>query len=664
MKKTLVVALSLITLFSASLRMKAQESATQQPSAEELEKQNEELKKNGYRLLDQVIDEAQTLRLPENRVRVQISAADLIWDKNQERARTLFNVASDAVMEMMRSSASSNSSTTSPGPRQFNQNQGRWIGLRQELVLAAARHDASLAYQLLAATKNPNPPQTTPDPRNPRGQQNSDDSLEQTLLGRIAALDPKLAAQNAEQMMEKGLFPRTVGEVINQLSKQDPEAAAKLADKTVKKIQATNILSNNEAGSLAQTLLSPGPKLPSASTASDTKSPTTQNRGRQPVLEQGAYVDLFSSVIDAAMKATPQSQSNQQRGGGGPQQRSGPGGSNRVVASTSAQSSQPSDAQLEQNNARRLLGTLQQALPMIEQYLPGRITQVRQKLAEMGLADTSRSNPLAALAGQTEITSESLVAAAASMPNAQAQARLYQQAAYRALEEGNGDRARQIATDHLQAGARDSVIQRIEFREMAKRASGARLDEIRQNLSRLSSDSERISLLLQIAGDLKKDDPKAQKQVLEEARNIVIKRAINYQAFQDQLLVAHAFIPVDPSRSFEILEPGIGHLNELLMAAQVLSGFEVSIFRDGEMAIGSQGGNGLSSTINRYGVELAQLAKTDFERAETLAGRFQFIEPRVMTRLTMVQAALGSPSFQPPPTLIRNFGSGNITIRQ
>lgn len=666
MKKTLVLALSLMTLFSASLRLQAQDPATQQPSAEELEKQKEELKKNGYRLLDQVIDEAQTLRLPENRVRVQINAADLLWDKNQERARTLFNVASDGVIELMRSASSSTTSQT--GPRQFpNQNTGRWIGLRQELVLAAARHDAPLAYQLLAATKNPNPQTNTADPRNPRGiQQNADDSLEQTLLGRIAALDPKLAAQNAEQLMEKGQFPRTVGEVINQLSKQDPEAAAKLADKTVKRIQGTNILTNNEAGTLAQVLLSPGPKLPTASTAtSDTKTTTTQNQGRPPVLEQSAYVDLFSSVIDAALKATPQSTgTQQQRGGGGPQQRA-QGGPGRVAATTGGTPTPPTDAQQEQNNARRLLGSLQQTLPMIDQYLPGRAAQVRQKLSEMGLADTTRTNPMQAFSGgQTEVTSDVLVQVAASTPNAQAQARLYQQAAYRALEEGNGDRARQIATEHLQAGARDSVIQRIEFREMAKKANGNRLDEIRQNLSRLSSDSERISMLLQIANDLKKDDPKAQKQVLEEARNFVTKRATNYQAFQDQLLVAHAFIPVDPSRSFEIIEPGIGHLNELLSAAQVLSGFEVNIFREGEMAIGTQGGNGLSSTITRFGVELAQLARTDFERAETLAGRFQFTEPRVMTRLTMVQAALGSPAFQPPPTLIRNFGSGPITIRQ
>ena len=88
----------------------------------------------------------------------------------------------------------------------------------------------------------------------------SDENLEQQLLGRIASLDPKLAAQNAEQMMEKGQLPATLAEVINQLRKQDPEAAEKLADKTVKKLQATNLLTNTDAAGLVQTLLRPGPR--------------------------------------------------------------------------------------------------------------------------------------------------------------------------------------------------------------------------------------------------------------------------------------------------------------------------------------------------------------------------------------------------------------------
>ena len=102
--------------------------------------------------------------------------------------------------------------------------------------------------------------------------------------------------------------------------------------------------------------------------------------------------------------------------------------------------------------------------------------------------------------------------------------------------------------------------------------------------------------------------------------------------------MAHAFASVDPARVSSD-GSGITQLNELLQAASVLSGFEINMFRDGEMAI--QGGNGLTATLNRYGQELAVLARSDFERSETLAGRFQFPEPRIITRFAIVQGLLG-----------------------
>ena len=58
----------------------------------------------------------------------------------------------------------------------------------------------------------------------------TEDSLEQTLLGRIAALDPKLAAQNADQMMDKGQFPTTLPEVSGQVLSQ---AGAPVTDMAV-----------------------------------------------------------------------------------------------------------------------------------------------------------------------------------------------------------------------------------------------------------------------------------------------------------------------------------------------------------------------------------------------------------------------------------------------
>ena len=651
MKKTLYLTLTLAIFVAAVLPLRGQDPAPPQPTEEELAKQKSELEKNAYRLLDQVIDEGQSLRLPENRIRLQINAADLLWNHNQDRARSLFSQAADGVSEMIRNSSASVNERGSQQDR-------RSYALRQELVLAAARHDAALAYQLLATTKNPTAVQNqSAEPRDPRMQFNNDDNLEQALLSRIASLDPKLAAQNAEQMMEKGQFPRSLGDIINQLQRQDADAAAKLADKTLKRLQAANLLTNNDAINLAQTLISAGPRIPvSPNTALTADNKTQPSSSRGPVLDPSAYTDLLSTVIDAALKAIPQAQTNQRnnqgpRGGGG-------GGRGSNAAQQNNQNTQPTDAQIEQNNARRLLVGLQATLPSIDQYLPARSSSVRQKLAELGISDTNRPNFAQTMNAlqQGNPSSEALVQAAQVAPQ-QMQSRIYQQAAVKALDEGNTDRARQIATDHLQAGARDSIMQRIDFREMAKKNEGLRLDEIRQSVARLSSDTDKVALLTQLANDLQKDNPKAQLQLLEEARQVINHRANNYSQFEDQLRVARAFAPVDSARSFDILEPGIVQLNELLSAASVLSGFEVNIFRDGEMTLANQGGSGLNATVIRYGQELSNLAKVDFGRSETLAGRFQFIEPRIMTRLSIIQGALGVQSSQ-PNNMFRNFGPG------
>ncbi len=159
-------------------------------------------------------------------------------------------------------------------------------------------------------------------------------------------------------------------------------------------------------------------------------------------------------------------------------------------------------------------------------------------------------------------------------------------------------------------------------------------------LGRLQTDAEKINLLLQLAGETQKNNPKLTLQLLEEAKQMTSRRATNYDQLEQQLRVARGFASVDPARSFEVLDPGISQLNELLAAAAILNGFEINMFREGEMTM--QGGGGLTSTVQRFGQELATLARTDFERAEILAGRFQMNEPRIMTKLAIVQGLLST----------------------
>src|SRR5688500_11788318 len=102
MKKLFALTFVFVLFCSSQWMVPAQDQPAQQPTTEELEKEKAEREKNAYRLLEQVIDEGQSLKLTENRVRVQINGADILWDQNQGRARSLFMMAAEGIAELGR----------------------------------------------------------------------------------------------------------------------------------------------------------------------------------------------------------------------------------------------------------------------------------------------------------------------------------------------------------------------------------------------------------------------------------------------------------------------------------------------------------------------------------------------------------------------------------
>lgn len=616
--KTWMAILFTLALALGSIGAVAQETAPS-PETEEQQKEKTEREKKAFALLDQVVDEAQLLKLPENRIRLQINAAELLWQSNEGRARSLFSQAADGVAEMVRSV---NTEIPIGERRSFNQTRTP-TQLRQELVLTVARYDAPFAYQLLAATRQPAP---AADPAGTIAV-NVEDNLEQRLLAQVAALDPKLALQNAEQLLEKGQYPRSLSEVLAQLQAKDKEGAAKLEDKLLKRLVSANILASWDAASLALDLLQPGPRSSNSSKVSATVSKRPAQIG------QSGYVDLMGNVIDAALRATSQAsnQSRQNRG-------RGRGFGNASTGGTPGTGSTQSQGEIEQGNARRLLGGLQMLLSQIDQNVPARAQAVRQKIAELGMTNNQRATQNQILNSlQQQNSSEAMLAMAATAPVG-LQSHIYRRAALKALDEGNVDRARQIANDHMDESARASILQTVEIQQVAKKAEADAIGEVRQMLSGLPNDEQRIDLLLQLASSAQANNPTFAMQLLNEARQLTNKRATSYQQFDQQLRVADAFKEIESERSFEILEPGIMQLNELLSAAAVLSGFEVNVFREGEMPL--QGG-GLSTMVARYGQRLGGLATKDFERAQTLANRFQVSEARIVARLAIVRGMLG-----------------------
>src|SRR5262245_12300871 len=606
-------------------------TAQQSPDPQQQQEEKAKLEKKAMALLEQVVTDSQGLRLPENKLRVQIAAGDMLWDKNPARARSLLSDAGAMLGQMMLEVDRSDRGDV----QSLNQ-------LRSELVLTAGRHDAELGYQLLRSTQQQAP--ATAATQRPGRQFGLDqgNNLEQNLLATIAATDPAVAYQKTSEALDKGEFPTALNRVLNQLQTKDPDLFKKLTDKTLNRLASDSLLSSREATGVAVNLLLPGARITNtAGTVETTNTNTTTNtstntnpRGGSPILNESAYHELLDKAITAALSVTSVGQpGNMQRRGGAARVMRGP------QQQQQQQQGQPDEAQMRQNNARTLLFSLQGMLPQIEQYAPERAQAVRQKLTDLGVNNNNLmnfGNQMRAAVQQG--TSDSLLTAASSAPP-QAQNYFYQQAAQKAIDEGNTDKAMQIANDHLNESGRNAIMQAIDFKRLTTTASPEKLNEIKQKLAALPSDSDRVKYLVELAAATRKDNQKLALRFLDDARNLVSRRAMNYKDFEDQIKVADAYASLDAKRSFEILDAGIAELNELLSAATILNGFEVDIFKDGELSLRSD--NDLVGMVASFGRELASLAKFDFDGARMTADKFQLPEPRMNARLSIVQSILG-----------------------
>ena len=559
-----------IIIFTASVV-----SVTAQPQpAEQTTESPNAIEEQAQLLLDQVIADIGSLKLPQNRARLQILAADLLWKRDESRARSLFSEATANILELEKQ-------TNASLDRVYDQHQSP-PQLRHELVLTAARHDPAFAYELFQKTRQAKA--GPPDGRVPE----SDTYLEQLLLTQTIARDPDLAIAKAEALLERGEYSVAIVSVLEKLQVQSKPGAARLTEKILARLQPDTLLSSYGATSIALGILRSGPSEPLPAAQADAV-------GNKPGVSVAAYRQLLETVVAVALKATP-----------------------------------------KQQNAADLLLNLRPLLPQIEQYLPGRAQAVRQKISE--LYDNNKTTPgmdqLTYLTQQG--TSNNLLTAAASAPAAMRD-RLYQQAAFKAMDEGSVERARQIANDHLDTATRSVVMQRIAAEQQLRNGKPAQLQELRQALD-MAADHDRVRVLLELAEVAKTENPKHSRELLDEAFGLATRPATNYKQFEDQLQVAHVLGASEPQRSLDLLESGINKLNELLSAAASLSGFEVHIFKPAEMPL--PGNSQLGAVVIRYGQELALVARSDFRRAVAAADQFQYPESRLFARVAIVQAVL------------------------
>ncbi|HEY9405765.1 MAG TPA: hypothetical protein VIQ24_24155 [Pyrinomonadaceae bacterium] len=585
-----LTALLLISSPSVSTTV-AQETTASAPAVKTPEQTAEqaELERKALALLDEVLAEMPSLKLIENRIRLQAAAAELLWSRDQERAREIFNAAANDL-----AAVAAGIETDDP---QYHNLINTILQLRQRMLGIITEREPKLALEFLRATRPPPPPaQPSANYRQP----DQEIMLEAQLAQQIAARDPQQALRIAEEVVNRGLSMHLL-QLIDQLRSRDPEGTARLAAAIVRKLRTANFAVDYEATSIASHLLHSA-RAGDNTTGANGQQQTVaagQANARRALLDEAARRELVNLLVNAVA------------GGAGGQRRPG--------------------------NAGGLLNMVWQLMPEVERYAPAQAAAVRRRLEGFERRGEVSSSEFRVVP-ETGTPDAIIASAAKAAPEMREQ--IYRTAAWKAFNEGNADRARQIINNHIEgAPQREQMLKELDQQMFWRAASEGKIEQAQAFLARIKSKDERAGMLLQLArATSDKGNRAAAVGFLDEAWNLIGARARGQTQFNAQLQLAQNYAQLAPPRAFEIIEASIAHLNELIAAAAVLDGFGQETFAEGELK--GQESYPWGVLAVQCNETLAALAPVDFDRARSAADGFQRPELRLPARLAVARGIL------------------------
>lgn len=562
-------------------------------------KAREERDKKAFALVDQIIRESESLRLPENRIRINIALADSLWPRDEKRARLLFKQALAALSEVTAAAADTNDREYLPQlPQQ----------LRQEILQVAGNHDPALALEFLRATRPASPRSQ------PYSQPNYEAQLEMRLAMQVADKNPKEALAVAEDSLKLGLGQEATSLLYN-LNSRDKAAGETFLNDILKQIRSGESSKSQAAPYIALTLLRNWIDSNRAAPDQAAGQPSGQSLAG---LNVNTARELSGIIINAILNDSSTAGGN---------------AGATVIDGGFDVYTYPG----------QLLGIIQQMksmLPDVEKLSPARFPALNRKIAEFEKFNEAQRGPWVKYQQLSQTgTAEEMMRAATTAPPGVSDA-LLQQAAWKAVGQGDTDVAHRIIEKIADPEQRRQMELNLARRSFERAQSESKLAEARALLSRFPPE-ERAVLLAQLATSVAAQNKPAALSLLSEAEGLLGDRALNYQQLRAQLHLANAYEQIDPGRSAGLVQKAINQLNELAVAALVLNGFDLQqYFRDGELVI--NGGNGLHEMAQESAQRLASMSRQDFDRAKAIAEEFQRPEMRLMALLQIAQAAFAN----------------------
>jgi hypothetical protein len=611
-----VIALFL-TLFPQAFSQTSAANAAE--SKEEKEKARLELVKKAVALVDRAADEAALLKLPENRAHINANVADLLWKRDEKRARRLFRSAAE---ELILAQA------------EFEKIQGEMPLMsmqmsqpRHQILQMVARRDAEFALELLlltrpaqlaaemqkAAAETAATGQQPAPARNEPAQMSGFESrfmvqnelrLEQSFAAMAAQNDPQRAVKLLRENLAKNGVTGEIWNSLQRLHLKDEEAAKSLlADAVAKLLESDLSKKENERQAAAQFLMRFSivrpPSIVPPRTVTETTATTAKKTPFQP--DDKMLRDVAGKIIDAFLQA-------------------------KNFTS---------------------LSEINRLLPTLEKLIPERAAALRQKQASLKKTMTGEQNQQMemqnAINNPNATAEERIKNASKAMPGMRQM--FYREAVSKMVQNGESERARQLLAEAPAGAERDRALELLDSLVAQKAVKDGKFDEARKIIGRITNKSAQIEQLVLLARTFHakntKEDREAAAGLMDEAARLIDDVPQSEEETNALLSLVAGYAVVEPNRAFLLLDPLVEQANEVMQATAVLSKYNKRDirFRSGEMSYVFGTGRAQSS-LWRFRRELGLLAAADFERARNLTDRFTRQDMQILARLTLAQSIL------------------------
>jgi hypothetical protein len=232
------------------------------------------IEKKAFDLLETISEQVANLHSPSNRIRAECVIADLIWTRDEKRARALFKTASDDLTNVLANIDFSD---------QDVYQQLMWLSQqRSDIANRLAAHDPDAALSFLRATRLG----AATDPR-AKWYSDMETKTDLDLAGIIAKQNPARALELARATLPRGVSYGLIG-LLNELQRKDPRSAQSLYKEMVDQIKSEDLERNYDLAEPAWNLLWFQP----------------------PLANEDTYKDLMGTLINSTLTITPTDQNS------------------------------------------------------------------------------------------------------------------------------------------------------------------------------------------------------------------------------------------------------------------------------------------------------------------------------------------------------------------